>query len=107
MVNDKKKFSKSKEYIDVETELVDDFERVNFGARSLESVEQDLAHGSEEMMLAEERKTKIIGKKSMDKNLERRMQVSHEKTAEKLNEKIRTTLPHHSPFLHAPTGRHK
>jgi DNA polymerase II large subunit len=91
--------------IDVERELVDDFEKVNFGAKRLEILEQELSHAHDEVKLDdEERKTKILSAK---KNVDTKLQVSLEKTAKKQNEKVRTTLPHNTPFPHGPTIRHK
>jgi hypothetical protein len=104
-VNKTKRYSLNDEDIDVEQELINDFEKINFGARSLESVDQDLTHGSEEIELEEERKTKFLA--SNKKHISKKVQDSLEKTAEKLNEKTKTKLPQGKPFLHPPTVRHK
>jgi hypothetical protein len=93
------------ENIDVEQELINDFENINFGAKSLEIVDQDLAHGSEEVELEEERKTKFLA--SNKKHISKKVQESLEKTAEKLNEKTKIKLPQPKPFFNVPTGRHK
>jgi hypothetical protein len=70
--NKTKRDSLNDEDIDVEQELIDDFEKINFGARSLESLEQDLAHGGEEVDLEEERKTKFLdGSKKVHESQEK------------------------------------
>ena len=95
--------TKRNDETDVLKELVDDFERVNFGARSLEIVGLELAELNEDMLVNEERKTKFMSNEKLDK----KNQVSIEKTAEKLSEKVKVTLPRHPSFSRVPTGRHK
>lgn len=103
--NKTKRYSLNEQDIDVEQELINDFEEINFGAKSLESIDQVLAQGSDEVDLEEERKTKFLA--SSKKHINKKVQESLEKTAEKLNEKTKTKLPQANPFLNPPTRRHK
>lgn len=93
------------EDIDVEQDLIDDFESINFGAKSLETVEQDLAQGNEELENDEDRKIKFL--ESNMKDLNRKSEDSLNKTIEKLNEKITPKLPHGDQFTQVATTRNK
>jgi hypothetical protein len=106
MANIKKEYLKKEDnYLTVEDELVEDFERINFGAKPVSIVEKKLSEANEEMLMNEERKTKVLNKNQ--KVAGSKVRESYERTAEKQNEKVQKGLSQNIPAHHAPTLRHK